>query len=229
MYKLIFCLSLLPYFSVAQCTWFLEGEVACGLLTRVFEGVQPNENVPDVPPLPFTGDVGVSLYKKINTKFCIGLGLHYQLDRNGSYLITYSSDGINSSSYDTGYLSSWNYLNVPLSLRYNINTRWFTALQLSNAFLVSKSEQFITKRNGSIVTRQERFANITSNERFHALGLSVGYSIPLKKGNNLLIKAFYDYVILSSTPTSAENQAIPNQYGIGLVYQIPNLFQRKVK
>ena len=229
MYKIIFCLLLLPYFANAQSNWFLEGEVAGGLLSKSFQDVKTAENAPDTPPMPFTTDVGVDLYKKINTNISIGLGLHYQLDRNAKYFITYPNTTSTISPQEIGYSSSWNYLNLPLNFRYNITTRWFMTLQLSNAFLLSKSERYISKNNGSSATKQEKFAYITSNDRSHALGLSVGYSIPLKNAQNLLIKGFYDYVILSSTPTNTENEPIPNQFGIGLVYQIPNLFQRKIK
>ncbi len=69
-----------------------------------------------------------------------------------------------------------------------------------------------------------------SSERFHSIGAGVLYHIPLENNHNLLLKGFYDYVFLGATPSNSTDYAVvPSQIGLGLIYQIPNVFQKQIK
>lgn len=231
MYKIIFCL-LLSYASVAQSNWFLEGEVRSSLLSKYLGAAPVSDEIDATPPIPLGAGGSISLFKTVNTGLAIGLGVGYEANRNCTYFLTYPFWMNMSCPPTIGYYRNWNYVTIPFNIKYAISRKWSAQLQLNNAFLVGKSDWFVTKSQRWRPRIDETglvSSSATTSERFHSLCLSAGYGIPLKNGHHLLLKGFYEYVFLNSTPASADNNLVPNQLGIGLVYQLTNVFQGKIK
>ena len=228
------CLFFAPTLLWAQqSTWHIEGELTGNLLSKTFKEVSIAENAPAKPPLPICIDIGFAVYKKIAPNLYVGIGAGYQLNRNCAYFIVtphYDNGGIDP--YAVGYYRNWNYINVPLIVQYNLSKRWATQVKFSNAFSAGRIDRMLFRGGWSFVgdTKFEQDLSTSSSERFHTVGAAVSYAIPLKNKNNFVIKGFYDYVFLgASVSNSTDVSVVPNQVGIGVAYQLTNVFDKKTE
>jgi hypothetical protein len=222
--KSILLLFVMPFNCFAQSNWCVEGEMSGALLAKSFQNVKPYGYAPDESPIPLSVNGG-GLSHLLSPKLSIGIAVNYQLSRNIDYTV---KSPIGEEAIPIGFSRTWDYISVPFNIKYNIYKKWSVLLQLSNSFQTNQLDRTIDKEYGWRNANTASFPRVqaVSTERFHSIVVGFLYKIPLKSNHNLLIKGFYDYVFLSAV-TNSTPITVPNQMGIGLVYQIPNIFQKK--
>jgi hypothetical protein len=230
LYLVLLCCSIL---TKAQSNWLLEGDAQIGLLSKSFAEKTVKGELGNTlfPPTPIGLNFSTILLRQMIPNFYAGLGLSYHTGRNGHYITTFPYELNLSTPPTIGYYRAWNYIDIPLIVRYSISKKWSVQLKLSNSFLVGYLDRFWVGNNWQDLGElKSRTVSGVTSDRFHSIGLSVNYTIPLKNKHSLVVKGFYDYVALGAAPSNTSSTStIPHQFGIGVAYQIPHLFEKKGK
>ncbi len=142
---LLLLLLFLPFYGYCQSNWLVEGELSGAFLSKSFQNVKVLDDSPKQPPSVIGGNLGCSVYHSIYPKLYLGISCFYQLFRNADYSMRYPDLEWSGAH---GYYRSWDYINIPLTLRYNFSKTWATEIRLSNSFLVGKLDKLISKADG---------------------------------------------------------------------------------